>query len=84
MYNAVQALLSDGSRDVNEIDSCGFSPLHYTAKHNHAEVTSLLLDYGAGDVTWPPSWLNLAYNCLLVSLCYLNQHGGRNFVISHF
>lgn len=48
MYEAVQVLLSDGSRDVNEIDCCGFSPLHYAAKHNRADVTSLLLGYGAG------------------------------------
>ncbi|XP_031562772.1 transient receptor potential cation channel subfamily A member 1-like [Actinia tenebrosa] len=71
MYDAVQVLLSDGSRDVNKIDSCGFSPLHYAAKYNHADIASLLLDHGAD-----PSQFNLYDTRKLTPLqiaCWFNS-----------
>jgi ankyrin repeat protein len=48
MIDVVEALLSDGSHDLNEIDALGFSPLHYAARHNRVDVTQRLLDCGAG------------------------------------
>ncbi|KAK3725015.1 hypothetical protein QZH41_017479, partial [Actinostola sp. cb2023] len=47
MIEVVQVLVSDGSCNLNALDSLGNSPLHYAAKHDHGEIAKLLLDFGA-------------------------------------
>ena len=39
--------LLPGTKDVNFIDECGYTALHYAALNGHKEVVGLLLSYEA-------------------------------------
>ena len=44
----LSTLLEENTRDINQLDNCGLSALHYAARNNQREVIQLLMNYGAG------------------------------------